>query len=59
VVLEEQVPVSTHESVSVSVKNDPKENEIGKDGKVTWKFALKPNESKEVNFSYELTKPSE
>ena len=59
VVLEEQVPVSAHESVSVSVKNDPKENEIGKDGKVTWKFALKPNESKEVNFSYELTKPSE
>ena len=59
VVLEEQAPVSTHESVSVSVKNDPKENEIGKDGKVTWKFALKPNESKEVNFSYELTKPSE
>jgi hypothetical protein len=59
VVLEEQAPVSTHESVSVSVKNDPKENEIGKDGKVTWKFALKPNESKEVNFLYELTKPSE
>lgn len=59
VVLEEQAPVSTHESVSVSVKNDPKENEIGKDGKVTWKFALKPNESKEINFSYELTKPSE
>lgn len=59
VVLEEQVPVSTHESVSVSVKNDPKENEIGKDGKITWKFALKPSESKEINFSYEITKPSE
>ena len=47
--MEEPAPVSTPESGSVSVKN----------GKVTWKFALKPNESKEINFSYELTKPSE
>lgn len=57
VVLEEQAPVSTHESVSVSVKNDPKESELDKEGRVTWKFALKPNESKEINFAYELTRP--
>nr|WP_314477056.1 DUF4139 domain-containing protein [uncultured Campylobacter sp.] len=59
VVLEERVPVSAHESVSVSMKNDPKESELDKEGRVTWKFALKPNESKEINFAYELTKPSE
>ena len=59
VVLEERVPVSAHESVSVNMKNDPKESELDKEGRVTWKFALKPNESKEINFAYELTKPSE
>ena len=57
VVLEERVPVSAHESVSVNMKNDPKESELDKEGKVTWKFALKPNESREINFAYELTKP--
>ena len=59
VVLQERAPVSAHESVSVSMKNDPKESELNKEGKVTWKFALKPNDSKEINFAYELTKPSE
>ena len=57
VVLQERAPVSAHESVSVSMKNDPKESELDKEGKVTWKFALKPNESKEINFAYELTRP--
>ena len=57
VVLEERAPVSAHESVSVSMKNDPKESELDKEGRVTWKFALKPNESKEINFAYELTRP--
>ena len=57
VVLQERAPVSAHESVSVSMKNDPKESELDKEGKVTWKFALKPNESKEINFVYELTRP--
>ena len=59
VVLQERAPVSAHESVSVNMKNDPKESELDKEGRVTWKFALKPNESKEINFAYELTKPSE
>lgn len=57
VVLQERAPVSAHESVSVSMKNDPKESELDKEGRVTWKFALKPNESKEINFAYELTRP--
>ena len=57
--MQERAPVSAHESVSVSMKNDPKESELDKEGRVTWKFALKPNESKEINFAYELTKPSE
>ena len=57
VVLQERAPVSAHESVSVNMKNDPKESELDKEGKVTWKFALKPNESKEINFAYELTRP--
>ena len=57
VVLQERAPVSAHESVSVSMKNDPKESELDKEGRVTWKFALKPNESKEINFAYELTMP--
>ena len=57
VVLQERAPVSAHESVSVNMKNDPTESELDKEGKVTWKFALKPNESKEINFAYELTRP--
>ena len=57
VVLQERAPVSAHESVSVSMKNDPKESELDKEGRVTWKFALKSNESKEINFAYELTRP--
>ena len=57
--MQERAPVSAHESVSVSMKNDPKESELDKEGRVTWKFALKPNGSKEINFAYELTKPSE
>ena len=56
-VLQERAPVSAHESVSVSMKNDPKESELDKEGRVTWKFALKSNESKEINFAYELTRP--
>lgn len=54
----ERVPVSTHESVSVSMKNTPKENEVSKEGEVSWKFELKPNESKKVEFTYELTRPN-
>lgn len=57
VTLLEQVPVSTHEDVKVAVKNTPKEDEISKQGEVSWKFELKPNESKKIEFSYELTKP--
>lgn len=54
----ERVPVSTHESVSVAMKNTPKESEVSKEGEVSWKFELKPNESKKVEFTYELTRPN-
>lgn len=58
ITLIEKVPVSTHESISVAVKNTPKESEISKQGEVSWKFELKPNENKKVEFTYELTKPT-
>lgn len=54
----EKVPVSTHESVSVAIKNNPKENDVSKRGEVSWQFELKPSESKSIEFAYELTRPS-
>ncbi|WP_170018572.1 DUF4139 domain-containing protein [Campylobacter sp. RM16190] len=58
VTLIDRLPVPTHESVSVSTKNNPKESEISKKGEISWKFYLNPSESKNIEFSYELTKPS-
>ncbi|QKG28886.1 DUF4139 domain-containing protein [Campylobacter sp. RM16187] len=58
VTLIDRLPVPTHESVSVSTKNNPKESEISKKGEISWKFYLNPSESKHIEFSYELTKPS-
>ncbi|WP_169785217.1 DUF4139 domain-containing protein [Campylobacter curvus] len=56
VTLQERLPISTHEDIKVSTKNTPKENGIDREGRVSWDFELKANESKDIEFSYELTK---
>nr|WP_249291683.1 DUF4139 domain-containing protein [Campylobacter curvus] len=56
VTLQERLPISTHEDIKVSTKNTPKENGIDREGRVNWDFELKANESKDIEFSYELTK---
>lgn len=57
VVLQERAPVSTHEDVKVALKNSPEQNSLGKDGLLSWDFELKPGESKNIHFGYELSKP--
>ena len=57
VVLQERVPVSTHEDVKVALKNSPEQSSLGKDGLLSWDFELKPGESKKIHFGYELSKP--
>ena len=59
VTLIDRLPISTHESVTVTSKNIPKESEISKKGEVSWKFDLKPKESRKIEFTYELIRPSE
>ncbi|MCD8213296.1 MAG: DUF4139 domain-containing protein [Campylobacter sp.] len=58
VTLQERLPISTHEDVKVSVKNMPKENRIDNEGRVSWDFELKSDESKDIEFSYVVTKPT-
>ena len=54
----ERVPVSKHEDIKVKLIGKTKETKIDKNGKIYFEFELKPNESKELEFGYEIQKPA-
>lgn len=58
IVLLERVPVSKHEDIKVKLIGKSKESKIEKDGKIYFEFELKPNETKNINFGYEIEKPT-
>jgi hypothetical protein len=58
ITLLERVPVSKHEDIKVKVLGDTKYTKLDKNGKIYYDFELKPNETKSIEFGYEIEKPS-
>ncbi len=58
IVLLERVLVSKHEDIKVKLIGKSKESKMEKNGKIYFEFDLNPNESKTVNFGYEIEKPT-
>ncbi len=54
----ERVPVSKHEDIKVKLIGKSKENKFDKNGKIYFDLKLKPNESKIINFGYEIERPN-
>ncbi len=54
ITVEDQFPVSTEEDVKVVLIDNGGAEVDEKEGKLTWKLNLKPNEKKELKFSYSV-----
>lgn len=54
----DRVPVSKHEDIKVKLIGKTKETKLDKNGKIYFDFELKPNESKIIEFGYEIEKPA-
>lgn len=55
----DQIPVSQNKDVTIELgKYSDKPIEEGKDGKLKWKFELKPKEIKEITFSFTVYCPN-
>ena len=54
----ERIPVSKHEDIVIKSIGKTKETKIDKNGKIYFEFKLKANESKEIEFGYEIEKPA-
>jgi len=57
-VLLERLPISKHEDIKVKLIGSTKETKMDKNGKIHFDFELKPNETKEIEFGYEIEKPA-
>ena len=58
ITLLEKLPVSKHEDIKVEIISKTKEKKIDKNGKIYFEFELDANETKEINFAYEIEKPT-
>lgn len=58
ITLLERVPVSKHEDIKVKLIGKTKEKKLDKNGKIYFEIELKPNESKTIEFGYEIEKPN-
>ncbi|MDX2303162.1 MAG: mucoidy inhibitor MuiA family protein [Microscillaceae bacterium] len=57
ITIEDQFPVSTNKEIEIN-RLEWSNAELKEDsGKLTWKFELKPNEEKKLNFQYEVKYP--
>lgn len=54
--LVERVPVSKHEDIKVKLIGKTKETKLDKNGKIYFELELKPNETQEIEFGYEIEK---
>jgi hypothetical protein len=54
----ERVPVSKHEDIKIELIGSTKVTKLEKNGKITYDFNLKPNETKTIEFGYEILKPN-
>ncbi len=54
----ERVPVSKHEDIKIELIGSTKVTKFEKNGKITFDFNLKPNETKTIEFGYEILKPN-
>lgn len=59
IVVEDQLPVSLNSQIEVTVLNLGGANHNKDTGKITWEFTLKPNESREVTYSFEVKYPKD
>lgn len=55
--LVERVPVSKHEDIKIKLIGKTKHSLLNKNGKIIFEFNLSPNETREVEFGYEVEKP--
>lgn len=53
----ERVPVSKHEDIKIKLIGKTKHKLLTNDGKIIFEFKLQPNESKVIEFGYEVEKP--
>jgi hypothetical protein len=58
VVLVERLPVSKHEDIKVELIKGKNYSKLDKNGKIVYNFDLKPNETKIIEFGYEIEKPN-
>ena len=54
ITVEDQFPISTSDDVKVVLIDNGGAEVDEKEGKLTWKLNLKPNEKKELKFSYSV-----
>lgn len=54
----ERVPVSKHEDIEIKLIGSTKVTKLEKNGKILYDFKLKPNETKTIEFGYEISKPN-
>ncbi len=54
----ERIPVSKHEDIKIELIGSTKVTKLEKNGKITFDFNLKPNETKTIEFGYEILKPN-
>lgn len=59
ITLIEQMPITTHERITIKPLSNPKPDKEQKDGEVSWKFSLNQNGQKHIKFGYEVEKPTQ
>lgn len=59
ITVEDQVPVSTHEDISVEVLEFSKAEYNEETGKLKWQLKLQPGEHRELEFKYEVKYPKD
>jgi uncharacterized protein (TIGR02231 family) len=59
IVVEDQVPVSLNSQIEVTAVNFGGAKHNTETGKLTWEFTLKPNESKDMTFNFEVKYPKD
>jgi hypothetical protein len=57
ILIQEQIPVSTSEDIEITLLEISGANFNKETGVLEWKIALKPGESKELTYIYEIDMP--
>lgn len=58
ITLLEQMPITTHERITIKSLSNPNPESNEKNGEVSWTFSLNQKEQKHIKFGYEVEKPA-